>query len=325
MCPGSPQKRPKRGLVRVASGNDMDDWLVLVVFQRFSNFHTLLWRRCPNDDQFDSLGWHLQPGGAKIEGQNPPTWDGVKHPVWDGAYFISTGAGFSYYITYVTVERANTTDSRRTMCNLWPDFDVVQVVIQVFCHCNYHPMYRSKPFLINHCGVSEWKSSSQVEERMIQWISSNTYLHLQRCANYIQLPDETLLGVWTWIHLHIFTVYTNVPQPEMKLNEFLKIYCWWFRNPAPPGMYKNLVNNGKKTHPPQLVEARHVGECGDPPEAARRWKNGPLGDMSSSSFFVVRFCVFYPWFCCKTMLKLLYFQSMLLNVYIENSDENDWV
>ena len=180
----------------------------------------------------------------------------------------------------MTVEHANTTDSRRTMCNLWPDFDVVQVVIQVFCHCNYHPMYRSKPFLINHCGVSEWKSSSQVEERMIQWISSNTYLHLQRCANYIQLPDETLLGVWTWIYLHIFTVHTNVPQPEMKLNDFLKIYCWWSRNPAPPGMYKNLVNNGKK--PPTstgVLAARHVGECGDPPEATRRWKSGPLGDM----------------------------------------------
>ena len=237
MCPGSPQKRLKRGPNMGGFGNDMDDWLVLVGFQHFSNFHTL-WRRCPNDDQFDSSGWHLQPGGAKIEGQNPPTWD----------------AGFSY-ITYVTVEHANT----------------------------------------NHNGVPI-------------------------ASNYQMKPYWVYELGFIYIYL-----YTNVPQPKMKLHEFLKIYCWWFRNPAPSGMYKNLVNNGKN-HQPQLVFWQpgtwaNVAILLRPPEDERM----DLSGIWVHPVFCCPFLCFYPWFCCKTMLKLLYFQSMLLNVYIEISDENDWI
>ena len=111
------------------------------------------WRRCPNDDQFDSSGWNLQPGGAKIEGQNPPTWDGVKHPVWDGAYFISTGAGFSYYITYVTVEHANTNHRQQKthvqfVARFWcaggdPSFLSLQLSSDVRIQCiSYQSLWR---------------------------------------------------------------------------------------------------------------------------------------------------------------------------------------
>ena len=90
------------------------------------------------NDQFDSsLG--MKPPTRKWVLRLRANWDGVKHPVQDGVEFISTCAGFFFTspLCDIGTLQTQTTDSRRTMRNLCPDFDGVRVVIQPFCHSNY--------------------------------------------------------------------------------------------------------------------------------------------------------------------------------------------
>ena len=161
-------------------------------------------------------------------------------------------------------------------------------------------------FLVSECSWSRFNEDGAGAHLLFWWdqlvstyfshpfslVFPQTWSELKKDYNRY-IPNIIYIYIRIYIYIHITTTPPHIGPShglrEPEISRRFCLYCWWFRNPSPPGICKNLINTNLNLN----------------------WWTPDFWTINSSLLFISRITAtprpksFWPWFTCMKGALLL--------------------